>query len=93
MAQIHVKIWPSLGCLQILEPRVCLHTAMLPMMIMDQSSETLSQPSLNVCLYESCFGHSVLTAMKPYFSSSLLPFRKKRVYFFYQSFSLVQRTG
>jgi hypothetical protein len=49
----------SLCCLQIkiqnslilLQHHVCLHAAMLPtMMIMDETSETVSQPHLNVAL-------------------------------------------
>ena len=43
-----------------LQHHVCLGTAMLPaMMIMDWTSETVSQPQLNVVLYKSCLGYGV----------------------------------
>jgi hypothetical protein len=37
-----------------------LHTAMfLAMTIVDEASETVSQPLLNAFLYKSCLGHGV----------------------------------
>jgi hypothetical protein len=43
-----------------LEYHVCLHTAKLPaMMIMDWTSETVSQPQLNIVPYKSYLGHGV----------------------------------
>jgi hypothetical protein len=55
------------GCLQktynsqlLLQHYVCLHTAMLPSMIIrDWNSETLSQPQISVVLYKSYLGHVV----------------------------------
>jgi hypothetical protein len=44
----------------LLQHHVSLDTAMLPaMMIMDWTSEPVSQPPLNVVLYKSCLGHGV----------------------------------
>jgi hypothetical protein len=41
-------------------PYTCLDTAMLPaLMLMDLTSETISQAQLNVCLDKSCLGHGV----------------------------------
>jgi len=43
----------------------CLHAAMLPTITrMEQTSEALSQPQLNVILYESCHGPCLFTAME-----------------------------
>jgi hypothetical protein len=44
----------------LLQHHLCLLVAMLlTMTIMDQTSETVSQPQLNVFLYKHCFGHGV----------------------------------
>lgn len=46
---------------QFLQHHVCLQAAMIPaMMIIDCTSETVSQPQLNVVLYKSCHGHMSL---------------------------------
>jgi len=45
---------------QLLLQNVCLHIAMFPtMMIVDKTSETVSQSQLNVFLHKSCQGHGV----------------------------------
>jgi hypothetical protein len=39
---------------------ICLPVVMPPaMMVMDWTSETVSQPEVNVVLYKSCLGHGV----------------------------------
>jgi hypothetical protein len=44
----------------LLQHHVCLHAAMLPaMMIVDWTSETVSQIQLSVFSYKSCLGLSV----------------------------------
>ena len=44
----------------LLQHSVCLHTAMLPaIMIMDETSETVNKSPLNACFYNSCLGHGV----------------------------------
>ena len=48
--------------LQLLQDHVCLHAVMLPtMIIMDQTSETVNQPQLNISLYKCCLGHDVFS--------------------------------
>ena len=48
-------LWINIYNSQFLQYYGCLHTVMLPtMMIMDRTSETVIQSSLNVFLYKSC---------------------------------------
>ena len=59
--------WSPFGCLQLkmqnsqlLLHHACLDAATLPtMMIMDGTSETVSQPQIKVFLCKSCLGHGV----------------------------------
>jgi hypothetical protein len=45
---------------QLLQHHACLDTAMLPtLMIIDCTSEPVSQPQLNVVPYKTCLGHRV----------------------------------
>ena len=45
-----------------LQHHIYLDAAMLPaMMIMDWTSETVSQPQLNICFHKTCLGHSVFS--------------------------------
>ena len=43
-----------------LQHQVCLHAAMFSaMMTMDQTSETVSRPQLDIYLYNSCLDHGI----------------------------------
>jgi hypothetical protein len=62
-------LWnPSPTCLKsrcrllkrLLQEHICLGAVMLPtLMIMDWTSEPVSRPQLNVCLYKSCLSHGI----------------------------------
>ena len=60
-------LWIKMENSQLLiQCHACLDAAMLPIvMIMDGTSETVSQSQLHVVLYKSCLGHGVFTAIKP----------------------------
>ena len=53
-----VCLWNKKWNFQQLLHHACLDAAILPaLMIVDRTSELVSQPQLNVVLYKSCLGH------------------------------------